>query len=159
MTIKEYMKKTGVTKRKYVEKWIKEGLIPGVEKDKNTGELIFPRSARRPYRPRLKANSDASVIRASILNACLKREYISAKIYYMSDGEFLSLINDLLVAELISQRDEDGVTYYDSTIKSDTCRGKSIQTIRRFVIDCLGEVSERVSYGVTKALCEEVKIA
>lgn len=41
MTIREFMVKTGVTKRKYVEKWIEMKLIPGVLKDENTGEWFF----------------------------------------------------------------------------------------------------------------------
>lgn len=159
MTIKEYMKKTGVTKKKYVENWLKEGLVPGVRKDNVSGEWIFPDSARRPYRARLKSNSDACMIRASILNACLKREYVSYKTYHMSKGEFLSFINDLLTAELICERVEDNITYYDSTIKSDKYRGKSVKVIRKFIIDCLGEVVEKATYGMTKALLEEFLVA
>ena len=152
MTFKDYMKKTRVTKRKYVDEWLEKDLIPGVSKDSQTGEYIFPNSARRPYRPRLKSNANAPTIRASILNACLKREYIFHGIYNMSHGEFLSFINDLLKAELISERVEDGITYYDSTIKSDIYRGKSIKVIRKFVIDCLGTVIEKTAYGAMKAL-------
>ena len=155
MTVKEYMKRTGVTKRKYVEEWLNKGLIPGVNKDAKTGEYIFPDSARRPYRPRLKPTANATTIRASILNACLKREYISCTIYNMSNGEFQSFINNLLKAELISERVEDGITYYDSTPKSDGYRGKSIKAIRAFVIDCLGIAVEKVAYGATKAFCEK----
>ena len=62
MTIKEYMVKTGVTKKKYVYVWIEKGLIPGVKQDDNTGEFIFPQSARRSYRPRLRANAKANII-------------------------------------------------------------------------------------------------
>ena len=46
MTLKNYMKKTGVTKRKYVEEWLDKDLIPGVSKDTQTGEYVFPNSAR-----------------------------------------------------------------------------------------------------------------
>ena len=41
MTIKEYMVKTGVTKKKYVYVWIEKGLIPGVKQDDKTREFIF----------------------------------------------------------------------------------------------------------------------
>ena len=155
MTLKDYMEKTGVTKRKYVEDWLDRELIPGVVKDTNTGEYIFPDSARRPYRPRFKPTANATTIRASILNACLKRDYISSKIYNMSHGEFLSFIGDLTKAGLIHERIEDGITYYDSTPKSDVYRGKSIKAIREFIIDCLGTVVEKAAYGATKALCEK----
>ncbi|MCH5198140.1 MAG: hypothetical protein J1E34_04450 [Oscillospiraceae bacterium] len=154
MNIKDYMRKVGVSKKKYVEVWLEKGLIPGVKEDENTGELFFPPSARRPYRPRLCNSAKASTIRASILNACLKREYISEKIYGMSKGEFLSFINDLLRSELISVRIEDGITYYDSTIKSDMYEGKSLKAIKKFIIDCMGEITEKAAYGTIKALHE-----
>lgn len=154
MTAKEYMKKTGVTKRKYVDEWIKKELIPGVKKDKKSGEYLFPDSARRPYRSRLKPNASATKIRASILNACLKREYISYKTYGMSKGEFSSYVNDLLKTGLIKKRIEDNIAYYDSTAKSDTCRGKSIATIRKFVVSCLKEMAAEAAYGATRALCD-----
>ena len=159
MTINEYMKKNNVSKKKYVESWLEDDLIPGVTKDKKSGELFFPKSARRPYRPRLKATSDASVIRASILNACLKREHVSYKTYHMSNGEFLSFINDLIIAGLIKERIEDGITYYDSTIKSDKYRHESFKNLKKFVIDCMSEVAESIAYGTTKAMCENIMIA
>lgn len=153
MTLKDYMEKTGVTKRKYVDEWLDKELIPGVVKDKNTGEYIFPDSARRPYRPRFKPTANATTIRTSILNACLNREYISCAIYNMSNGEFLSFIGDLTKAGLISERIEDGIIYYDSTTKSDSYRGKSINVIRKFIIDCFGTTVEKAAYGAVKALC------
>lgn len=159
MTIKEFMQKTGVSKKVYVENWIREGLIPGVLKDEKTGELIFPSSARRPYKPRFKSDANASTVRASILNACLKREYISSKIYSMSEGEFLSFVNDLKVAGLIQERVEDGITYYDSTAKSDIYRKESFNKIKNFVIDCIGVVSEKAVYGATKASLETFIVA
>lgn len=159
MTIKEYMKKTNVSKRKYVELWIEDGLIPGVVKDEKTGELFFPESARRPYRARLKPNAKASVIRASILNACLKQEHISNKTYGLSEGEFSSFINDLLFAGLINERIEDGITYYDSTLKADEYRDKSVKFIEKIVINCLKVVTENAAYGATKAVIENIMIA
>ncbi len=154
MTIKEYINKTGVTKRVYVEDWVKKDLIPAVKEDENTGELIFPNSARRPYRPRLKPNAKATAIRASISNACLKREYISCRIYNLSIGEFESLVDDLVMSGLICKRVEDGIVYYDTTPKSDSCREKTIKDISKFIIGCLGIIAEKVSYGTTKAFCE-----
>lgn len=46
--MKEYMRRNGVSKKKYVLKWIQEDKIPGVMKDSATGEHVFPDSARRP---------------------------------------------------------------------------------------------------------------
>ncbi len=154
MTINEFMKKAGVSKKKYVESWIECNLIPGISKDDETGEWIFPDSARRPYRPRCSANASASTIRASILKACLKREHISKETYHMSEGEFLRFIEELVNADLISVRIEDGITYYDSTIKSDTYKNKSVKELKKVILQCIGIVVEKTSYGTTKAIMD-----
>ena len=159
MTIREFMVKTGVTKRKYVEKWIEMKLIPGVLKDKNTGEWIFPESARRPYRPRHKTSADAMTIRAGMVNACIKRHHISKEIYGLSEGEFSSYIDELISSDLIRIRKEDGIDYYDSTLKSATYEGKSFNTIKKLVVDCLGEFAGKISYGAVKAICESSSVA
>ena len=113
MTIKEFMQKTGVSKKVYVENWIREGLIPGVLKDEKTGELIFPSSARRPYKPRFKSDANASTVRASILNACLKREYISSKIYSMSEVKFKVITpSGVLYESLINKLTEISRKFY-----------------------------------------------
>lgn len=156
MTINEFMKKVGVSKKKYVEKWIENGLIPGVSKDLKTGEWIFPDSARRPYISRCKPNADASTIRASILNACIKRQYISNKTYYLSEGEFLRYIDELINADLISIRIEDQIIYYDSTLKSDAYKNNSIEELRKFTLECIGIVAEKTSYGITKAVTDRL---
>lgn len=153
MTVAEFMKKTGVSKRKYVEAWITQDLIPNVKRDETTGALCIPDSARRPYCPRVKADSDANAIRASMLNACLRRQHISPKIYwFLSEGEFFGYINDLIRAELIRERVEDEISYYDATPKSRECSGRTCRAIRKFVIDCLGKMAERAAYGTVQAL-------
>lgn len=154
MTINEFMKKVGVSKKKYVEKWIECDLIPGVIKDDETGEWFLPNSARRPYRSKCRANASASTIRASILRACLKREHISNETYNMSEGEFLRFIEELVNADLISVRIEDGITYYDSTIKSDTYKNKSVKELKKIILECIGIVAEKTSYGTTKAIMD-----
>ena len=49
MNMKEYMKKVGVTKAKYVEQWIERDLIPGIIRGESLSDTVFPDSARRPY--------------------------------------------------------------------------------------------------------------
>ena len=154
MNIKEYMKKVNVTKKSTVIKWLNNNLIPGVRFDNITKEWYFPASARRPYNPRHKPNTSATVIRASIVNACIKRQYISNDIYNMSIGEFNSFINQLIQARLIMQRIEDNIVYYDSTFKADEFYGKSFYNIKKFVIKCLGEVAKQTSCGMIKGICE-----
>lgn len=135
--IKTYMKNVNVTKTKYVYEWIEKGLIPGVVKG-NNGELLFPESARRPYRSRCKPNSDAKSIRGAIVKACIKRQQITPQTFYMSKGEFDKMIHELEDADLISEREEDGVLYYDSTPKCDEYasmnRWKFIENVNHCVI-------------------------
>lgn len=159
MNINEFMKKVGVSKKRYVEDWVRLGLIPGVTKDENTGELDFPASARRPYRAHCKPDASASTIRASIINACLKKQYISNATYCMSEGEFAAIINDLENAGLICTRIEDEIVYYDSTSKCDEYKGKTIKELQKFVVECIGTVAEKVSYGATKAFLDKTALA
>lgn len=154
MDIKEFMERTNVSKMKYVEKWIEMKYIPGVTRDKKTGEWVFPESARRPYKPRHKVTADAMTIRASMVNACIKRCHISKEIFKMSQGEFEAYVKELVVAGLIRIRTENGIIYYDSTIKSNEYKGKSFRFIKKNVINCIGEVVGSISYGAMKALCD-----
>ena len=133
--MKEFMRRTGVTKRKYVENWLEKGLIPGVTTDPVTGEPIFPPSARRPYCPGCKPNADASTIRASMLKGCMKRHHISPEIYGMDPIDFLGQIEELKSAGLIRETVMDGITYYDTTYKCDKLKEASSQKIKKFILE------------------------
>ena len=65
-------------------------------------------------------------IRAGMVNACIKRHHISKEIYGMSEGEFSSYIDELVSANLIKTEKENGIDYYDSTLKSATYERKSL---------------------------------
>ena len=139
MNMKEYMKKVGVTKAKYVEQWIERDLIPGIIRGESLSDTVFPDSARRPYcegslKPEL----------------CIQRRHITKDTCYASQGEFDGYICDLEQAGLITKRLEDGIMYYDSTLKSDTYTGKSLQVIRQFVCDAI----EAATKGATSAMLE-----
>ena len=69
---------------------------------------------------------------------------------YASQGEFDGYICDLEQAGLITKRLEVGIMYYDSTLKSDTYTGKSLQVIRQFVCDAI----EAATKGATSAMLE-----
>ena len=150
MDLKKFMKKTGVTKKKYVDKWIDDDLIPGaVRKD---GVYSFPESARRPYRGgNLKAGLSADKIRAHIVKAAILRHHISANSCHMSAGEFSAMITDLANADLIQIRVEDGVTYYDSTQKTRDYAKKSLHELGRFVQDCLKSLAEGATTAAINA--------
>lgn len=151
MSLQEYMRKVGVTKTKYVERWIERNLIPGIEQGESLADTKFPDSARRPYcEGSLKPELSADKIRAHIVKACIQRRHITKDTCYASQGEFDGYIYDLEQAGLITKRLEDGIVYYDSTLKSDTYSGKSLQIIRQVVCDAI----EAATKGATSAMLE-----
>ena len=127
LTMQEFMKKVGVTKKKYILDWIEKELIPGVQKNDDT--YLFPDSARRPYRSRCKTNCSAKTIRGAIVNACLARQHILPSTFCLSEGEFQSYIDDLIKVGFIVRREEDGICYYDSTLKGEQFSGLGIKEI------------------------------
>ena len=151
MSLQEYMRKVGVTKTEYVERWIERKLIPGIEQGESLADTKFPDSARRPYcEGSLKPELSADKIRAHIVKACIQRRHITKDTCYASQGEFDGYICDLERAGLITKRLEDGIVYYDSTLKSDTYTDKSLQVIRQFVCDAI----EAATKGATSAMLE-----
>lgn len=151
INLREYMSKVGVTKAKYVEHWIELDLIPGIIKGESFTDTKFPDSARRPYCDgSLKSELTADKIRAHIVKACIQRRHITKDTCHASLGEFEGYIYDLEKAGLISKRIEDGIVYYDSTLKSDTYTGKNLSAIRQFVCDTM----EAAAKGVTSAMLE-----
>ena len=151
MNMREYMKKVGVTKVKYVERWLEQDLIPGIIKGEPLSDTKFPDSARRPYcEGSLKPELSADKIRAHIVKACIQRRHITKDTCYASQGEFKGYIRDLEKAGLISIRLEDGIVYYDSTLKSDAYIGKNLMAISRFVCAAI----EAASKGATTAMLE-----
>lgn len=151
LDLNQFMKKTNVSKRKYVDEWFQKNLIPGATCVE--GKYSFPDSARRPYRNRhLKAGISADILRAHIVKAALLRQHICVDMCFMSPGEFLGMIKDLERADLITIRTEDDITYYDSTIKSSAYKNKSLKEIGKFVQDCI----EAAAKGATKGYLEHV---
>lgn len=102
ISLKEYMDNTGVTKVKYVERWLENGWIPGVIKGNKVSETLFPDSARRPYSSRwLKPGINADKLRVHIVKACLSRRHISKELCFASAREFEVLVSELEQAGLI----------------------------------------------------------
>ena len=154
MDIEAYKAKCGISSSRYVEGWLKEDLIPGVRSGPSLEDFYFPDSARRPYRYRgkIKPNTDASSIRAHIVNACIRREHITKEMCFATQGEFGGFIEDLVSCGLISVRVEDNITYYDSTSRSDLYEGKKFSAIKKFVLDALEAVTEGITEGSINAL-------
>jgi len=117
MDIEAYKAKCGISSSRYVKGWLKEDLIPGVRSGPSLEDFYFPDSARRPYRYRgkIKPATDATSIRAHIVNACIRRDHITKEMCFATQGEFNRMIEDLTTCGLISFRVEDNITYYDST--------------------------------------------
>lgn len=147
----EFMKRNGVSKKEYVRQWIEEGLIPGVIKDESTGELLFPESARRPYRPRCKSTAKAPTIMTSIVKACIKRQHVSARTYSMSPSEFQNMVQQLEIAGLIKSRIDNGITYYDATIESEEYANRKFHVLQQYVLKCISSVAEAAVKGATEA--------
>ncbi|WP_461810589.1 hypothetical protein [Faecalimonas sp.] len=131
LNLKQYMKQVNVKRREYVKEWIENDLIPGIVYSEKIEDVLFPESARRPYRDRnhIKANASASKIQAHILKATLQRQHITPQMCYMSKGEFTVIINQLVKANLIEIRVEDGVEYFDSTVISRQWEDNKIQEL------------------------------
>lgn len=139
LSLKEFKRKVGVTKNTYVQKWIDEGLIPGVKAAPSLEDTLFPDSARRPYKERdkIKATSGADHIRAHIVSACIRREYISNKMCFCTPKEFSGYIKDLVDCGLIREREEDNIIYYDATEKCDEIKTAKHNAIVKFIADTL----------------------
>ena len=112
MTVKEFAEKHK-TKEVTVKKWIEKGFIAGVVKQDN--EYMIPSSARKPYTERRAKNGKA--ILKSIVRACEKRCGISAALYKITEQEFQNYITSLLEDGIISAYEEDGIIYYNVTLK------------------------------------------
>ncbi len=152
ISLKEYMNNTGVTKVKYVERWLENGWIPGVIKGNKVSDTLFPDSARRPYSSRwLKPGINADKLRVHIVKACLSRRHISKELCFASAREFEVLVSELEQAGLISRSVEDGITYFDSTQKSQSFVGKSSAAFRKFVLEAVEAAAKAAAEGAVTA--------
>ena len=68
----------------------------------------------------------------------------------------ISFIAELEKADLLRIRIEDGIEYYDSTLKSSAYANRSLNEIKSFVIEALKAVSEGAAKGATAAILEKV---
>ena len=149
MDYRAYMEKVGVSKRKYVEKWLEAGLIPGAVPGERLEEAQFPDSARRPYRSgALRAGLTAEQIRAHMVKACLLRRHIQPETFRLSTGEFQGYLAELEAAGLLRQRREDGIFYYNATPKAGEGQGMDLRALRRFVLDVVEAASKGAAEGV-----------
>jgi hypothetical protein len=133
---------------------IEKELIPGAIKGADIESTLFPDSARRPYKDRskIKATSEASKIRTHIMKASLNREHITKEMCRLNQMEFNGFIHELVAADLIRLRIEDGITYYDATIKSEVYEGKTFGELRKFTLDALEAVAKGTAEGTIDAL-------
>ena len=126
-------------KRKTVEKWIKDGLIPKADIEND----YVPDSARQPYTKARAKNTNAIYI--SMVKASYSRKHILPVLYKICDDEFNGYVERLVRAGCLEKRISDGVTYYDATIKASEIN-------RKFILDALKVISQGVSEGVTTAI-------
>lgn len=151
MDCREFMAREGVRKRSTIMAWLDKELIPGAVYNEETEQWEFAESSRRPHTVRLKAKADANKIRASMVYACVKRHHINASMYHMSQSEFDAFVADLEEAGLIKVRREGVWVYYDSTLKSESYRGKSFSQLERLIKACLSVTAEAAAKGAVTA--------
>lgn len=152
MTVNEFMELNGIKNEKLVNKWIINGLIPGVKTNPQTNEIIIPVNARPPYTRARAKNSTA--IYKSIVNACIERKHVFASLYKISSNEFNHYINDLENAGFIKSEVIDDITYYYATIKSDEfAKSKAPLALLQ---ECLKVTIESAAKGVTSAVVDKV---
>ena len=155
ISLKEYMRNTGVTKVKYVEHWLENDWIPRAIKGKNISDTQFPDSAHRPYRSGgLKPGINAKRLRSHIVKACILRRHISKELCFTSAREFEALVSDLEKAGLISRSVEDGITYFDSTMKANAYNKEPLAKLQEFVLVAIETVSEATAKGAITAVLE-----
>jgi len=148
MTIKEFMESNDIKSEKLVNKWIINGLIPGVKTDAQTNETIIPDNARPPYTKARAKNSTA--IYKSIVKACIERKAVFASLYKISQTEFTHYVADLEDAGFIQSEVIDDITYYYATIKSD----EFIKS--KTPLDLLKAAIESAAKGATSAVIDKV---
>lgn len=108
MNIKDFATKCGVLEAT-VKEWIKKGYVPGAQGD------YIPPSARQPYTV-TRAKTGSAIVR-SMLKACNNHYGIFAGIYNISQDAFDAYVKSLLDGGYIIAYEEDGVTYYNITVK------------------------------------------
>lgn len=152
MTIKEFMESNDIKSKQTVNKWIINGLIPGVKTDSQTNEIIIPDNARPPYTKARAQNSTA--IYKSIVKACIERKAVFASLYKISQTEFTHYVAELEDAGFIHSEVIDDITYYYATIKSDEFI-KS-KTPLDLLQTCLKAAIESATKGAASAMMDKV---
>ena len=142
MTIEKFALDNKIGK-KIVEKWIKEGLIPKADLEKN----YVPDSARQPFTKARAKNTNA--IYVSMVKASYNRRHILPALYKICDDEFYGYIERLINAGCLEKRISDDVTYYDATIKASELN-------RQFILKALKAISKGVSEGATSAVLNKL---
>ena len=156
MDLKQYMKKVGVSRKEYVDRWLDKGLIPGAERDAETDTYRFPDSARRPYQKGLKGGMNADRVRTHIVKAALERKYISAEICFASPGEFQTMVDALVEAGWVVKRVEDGIEYLDSTTKSSAYRSNKLDELHKILLESLSTLAKATSEGTVTAVIKNL---
>lgn len=139
MTIDAYMSRYHIKRKETVIKWILNGYIPNA----NLGADYIPNSARMPYTSARAKNAKA--IYKSIIDATMQLKHVVPELYNNITGEeFDGYIRRLAESGYIEIRTEDGVCYYDATLKTANFNLKDIIQFTR-------AVSAGVAEGVTTA--------
>ncbi len=142
MTVNDFIEKTGASKKR-VTGWIKKGLVPGADLNKN----FVPNSAREPYTA-ARAKKPKAIYK-SILKATELGQHVLPAIFKICQDEFDGYIKRLEETGKIIIRVTDNIEYYDLPVPS----GYNIEIAERIVEAC----SRGISEGTTTALLKATK--
>ncbi|MBS6463190.1 MAG: hypothetical protein KH352_07340 [Ruminococcus sp.] len=130
-------------KRKTVEKWINDGLIPRANLE---GDYI-PDSARPPFTKARAKNANA--IYVSMVKAAFNRKHILPVLYNICEDEFNAYIDNLVAAGCIERRTSDEVTYYDATIQASNIN-------KEHILNMVRSAARGISEGITTTVLNRI---
>ena len=149
MTISEFAQQNNI-KVSLIQKWVSNGLIPGVTKDSQNGEINIPQNARVPYTA-ARATSEDSIY-TSIATACINKKHVVNQLYNISEDKFEDYINNLVASNIIVIRNENNVAYYDATISAQNAFQNGKKEFREYIVTSIADVLGKIAEGITRGL-------
>ena len=153
MNIKEFMDLFELKNIKTVKGWLENGFIIGAIKDEN-GVWNIPDLARPPY-TKARAKNTISIY-SSIVEACIHRKSVCAKLYKINENEFKEYILNLQKEGFISIKVVDDIEYYFATTKSEMYLNNK-EGLKKHLKSIYQTTLEAVVQGVTKTVIEHVQ--
>lgn len=149
MTISEFAQQNNLN-ASLIQKWVSKGLIPGAIKDPKNGEINIPINARVPYTA-ARATSEDSIY-TSIATACINKKHVVNQLYNISEDKFEDYINNLVASNIIVIKNENNITYYDATSKTQNAFQNGKKEFREYIVTSIATVLGKIAEGITRGL-------